>query len=62
MAKQKEHMNLAFIGHVDHGKSTLVGHLLLQSGVIAEQQLSKEKTSLDLLWTSSKKKEREGLL
>ena len=41
MAKAKEHMNLAFIGHVDHGKSTLVGHLLLQSGVIAEQQLSK---------------------
>ncbi|MDI6644909.1 MAG: translation elongation factor EF-1 subunit alpha [Methanobacteriaceae archaeon] len=40
MAKQKEHMNLAFIGHVDHGKSTLVGHLLLQSGAIAEQQLS----------------------
>ena len=41
MAKAKEHMNLAFIGHVDHGKSTLVGHLLLQSGVIAEQQLAK---------------------
>jgi len=40
MAKEKEHMNLAFIGHVDHGKSTLVGHLLLQSGAIAEQQLS----------------------
>ena len=40
MAKGKEHMNLAFIGHVDHGKSTLVGHLLLQSGSIAEQQLS----------------------
>ena len=40
MAKNKEHMNLAFIGHVDHGKSTLVGHLLLQSGAIAEQQLS----------------------
>ncbi|MBM4240476.1 MAG: translation elongation factor EF-1 subunit alpha [Euryarchaeota archaeon] len=41
MAKEKEHMNLAFIGHVDHGKSTLVGHLLLQSGIIAEQQLAK---------------------
>ncbi|MDP1551682.1 MAG: translation elongation factor EF-1 subunit alpha [Methanobacteriaceae archaeon] len=40
MAKTKEHMNLAFIGHVDHGKSTLVGHLLLQSGAIAEQQLA----------------------
>ncbi|KZX15198.1 elongation factor Tu [Methanobrevibacter cuticularis] len=39
MAKAKEHINLAFIGHVDHGKSTLVGHVLLQSGAIAEQQL-----------------------
>ncbi|MEJ8542317.1 translation elongation factor EF-1 subunit alpha [Methanothermobacter wolfeii] len=40
MAKEKEHMNLAFIGHVDHGKTTLVGHLLLQAGAIAEQQLA----------------------
>ena len=40
MAKGKEHINLAFIGHVDHGKSTLVGHVLLKSGAIAEQQLS----------------------
>ena len=39
MAKAKEHINLAFIGHVDHGKSTLVGHVLLLSGAIAEQQL-----------------------
>lgn len=39
MAKQKEHLNLAFIGHVDHGKSTLVGHLLLKAGAIQEQQL-----------------------
>ncbi|MGL6299133.1 MAG: translation elongation factor EF-1 subunit alpha, partial [Methanobacteriaceae archaeon] len=37
--KTKEHINLAFIGHVDHGKSTLVGHVLLQAGAIAEQQL-----------------------
>ena len=33
MAKEKEHLNLAFIGHVDHGKSTLVGHLLLKAGI-----------------------------
>ena len=39
MAKEKTHMNLAVIGHVDHGKSTLVGHLLLLEGAIAEQQL-----------------------
>ena len=39
MAKEKDHINLAFIGHVDHGKSTLVGHMLLKAGAIAEQQL-----------------------
>ena len=39
MAKTKEHINLAFIGHVDHEKTKLVGHLLLKAGAIAEQQL-----------------------
>jgi elongation factor 1-alpha len=40
MVKEREHINLAFVGHVDHGKSTLVGHLLLKAGAIAEQQLA----------------------
>ena len=40
MVKELEHINLAFIGHVDHGKSTLVGHVLLKEGAIAEQQLA----------------------
>ena len=57
MAKGKEHMNLAFIGHVDHGKSTLVGHLLLQSGSMLNNSYLKEKTSLDLLWINYPKKE-----
>ena len=30
----KPHLNLVFIGHVDHGKSTTVGRLLLDSGAI----------------------------
>ncbi|MHC1611291.1 MAG: translation elongation factor EF-1 subunit alpha [Candidatus Methanospirareceae archaeon] len=31
---EKEHMNLAMIGHIDHGKSTLLGRLLMESGAI----------------------------
>ncbi|NQU98589.1 translation elongation factor EF-1 subunit alpha [Candidatus Woesearchaeota archaeon] len=43
MAKEKTHINLVFIGHVDHGKSTSVGRLLFDSGNIDEQQLRKLK-------------------
>ncbi len=39
----KEHMNLVFIGHVDHGKSTTVGRLLFDSGNVDEQQMRKLK-------------------
>ena len=34
MATQKPHLNVAFIGHVDHGKSTSVGQLLVMHGDI----------------------------
>ncbi|MBU0460840.1 MAG: translation elongation factor EF-1 subunit alpha [Nanoarchaeota archaeon] len=43
MAKAKEHINLVFIGHVDHGKSTSVGRLLFDSGNIDEQKMRKLK-------------------
>ncbi len=43
MAKGKEHINLVFIGHVDHGKSTTVGRLLYDSGNIDEQAMRKLK-------------------
>ena len=43
MAKQKEHINLVFIGHVDHGKSTTVGRLLYNTGNIDEQTMRKLK-------------------
>jgi elongation factor 1-alpha len=35
MAK-KPHQNLAVIGHVDHGKSTMVGRLLFETGSVPE--------------------------
>lgn len=41
MADAKEHINLVFIGHVDHGKSTTVGRLMFDSGNISEQQMRK---------------------
>ena len=37
MAKTKPHLNLIFIGHVDHGKSTLVGRLLYDAGIIDDR-------------------------
>ena len=34
--KSKSHLNIVFIGHVDHGKSTTVGRLLLDTGHIEQ--------------------------
>jgi len=43
MAKQKPHINVVFVGHVDHGKSTTVGRLMYDSGNIDEQAMRKLK-------------------
>jgi len=43
MAGEKPNMNVVFIGHVDHGKSTAVGRLLYEAGVFSEQELAKMK-------------------
>jgi len=40
---EKPHMNLIFIGHIDHGKSTTVGRLLYETKSISEQDLKKMK-------------------
>jgi len=37
--RDKPHINLIIIGHVDHGKSTSVGHLFYDAGAIPEKQL-----------------------
>ncbi len=43
MAKEKQHMNLVFIGHVDHGKSTSVGRLMYDAGMIDDNTMRKLK-------------------
>ncbi len=49
MAKTKEHINLIFIGHIDHGKSTTVGRLLYDTGNIDEQAMRKLKEKAEQL-------------
>ncbi|KAK5457296.1 translation termination factor GTPase eRF3 [Exophiala xenobiotica] len=39
----KEHVNIIFIGHVDAGKSTLGGQVLIQTGMVDERTLDKYK-------------------
>ena len=41
--KSKPHLNIVFIGHVDHGKSTTVGRLLLDSGHIEGHVVEKNE-------------------
>jgi len=64
----KPHMNLVIIGHVDHGKSTLVGQTLLQTGQFPkhmvdkfkEEAKAKGKESFALAWIFDQlKEERE---
>jgi len=38
---EKALMNIVFIGHVDHGKSTTVGRLLYDGGALSEQEYRK---------------------
>lgn len=43
MAKTKPIINVAFVGHVDHGKSTTIGRLMFDSGKVSAQDLEKLK-------------------
>lgn len=46
MGKEKTHINMVIIGHVDSGKSTTTGHLVYKCGGIDQRRLEKfEKTA-----------------
>lgn len=39
MSSERPHLNLIIIGHVDHGKSTAVGHMLVLKGYISDRTI-----------------------
>src|SRR3989338_4370173 len=41
MAQEKPKMNVVFVGHVDHGKSTCIGRIMYDAGKLPEQELKK---------------------
>ncbi|HJH31878.1 MAG TPA: translation elongation factor EF-1 subunit alpha [Methanosarcinaceae archaeon] len=43
MMAEKPHLNLAVIGHIDHGKSTLVGRLMFETGAVPAHLIEKYK-------------------
>ncbi len=69
MSSQKPHLNLIVIGHVDHGKSTMTGHLMFDAGFVDKKTIDdyakeSEKTgvgdSFKFAWVlDSLKEERE---
>uniref|UniRef100_A0ACB8F6Z5 Uncharacterized protein n=1 Tax=Sphaerodactylus townsendi TaxID=933632 RepID=A0ACB8F6Z5_9SAUR len=50
MGKEKTHINIVVIGHVDSGKSTTTGHLIYKCGGIDKRTIEKfEKEAAELL-------------
>jgi len=43
MAKTKPILNVVFVGHVDHGKSTTIGRLMFDSGKVSPEEMEKLK-------------------
>ncbi len=68
MASEKPHMNLAVIGHIDHGKSTTVGRMMFETGAVPahiiegyrKEAESKGKATFEFAWVMDNlKEERE---
>ena len=54
MGKEKIHINIVVIGHVDSGKSTSTGHLIYKCGGIDKRTIEKfEKEAAEVSFYSS---------
>lgn len=61
MGKEKTHINIVVIGHVDSGKSTTTGHLIYKCGGIDKRTIEKfEKEAAEvgtLTWVITRARE-----
>lgn len=65
---EKPHINMVFVGHVDNGKSTLVGRLMYELGEVSEQAMKKlrdeaakiGKTTFEYAWVMDTLKEERS--
>uniref|UniRef100_A0A8C5K6G6 Tr-type G domain-containing protein n=1 Tax=Jaculus jaculus TaxID=51337 RepID=A0A8C5K6G6_JACJA len=68
MGKEKTHINIVVIGHVDSGKSTTTGHLIYKCGGIDKRTIEKfEKEAAEmgkdpLKQFNEKKKKKERII
>lgn len=55
MGKEKVHINIVVIGHVDSGKSTTTGHLIYKCGGIDKRTIEKfEKEAQEVIFKTKK--------
>lgn len=47
MKTETDHMNLVIVGHVDHGKSTIIGRLLADTGSLPQGKIEQIKANCD---------------
>lgn len=52
-SKERPHLNLIIIGHVDHGKSTMTGHLLYVCGSVSDRDIQKFEKEAELIGRGS---------
>ena len=45
----KENLKIVIVGHIDHGKSTLIGRLFFDTGSLPEEKINEIKQVCDSL-------------
>ncbi len=60
MSSKKEHVNVVLAGHVDHGKSTMLGRLFFDMGKVKDLPPEEEAGSFTFAWLCDRLKEERA--